>query len=83
MVENGRLTPQDKMAVNSWFNTKGVKKDCPACGHTSYGIDSQLFQAAPASAPDEAKEVIVVKCHDCGHIRTFDAKTVLARAEAK
>lgn len=82
MFENGRLTPQDKMAVNAWFNVKQVQKDCPACGHMSYAIDDQLYQWTPVAASGQPKRAIIVECHDCGHIRYFDPEPILALEEA-
>lgn len=82
MFENGKLTSRDKMTVNAWFNAKGVKKDCPACGHTSYSIEDRVFQWSPVYHSGPTKTAVLVECHDCGHIRYFDSQLIQSYEEA-
>lgn len=82
MFESGKVSSRDKMTVNSWFNAKGVKKDCPACGHTSYGIEDRVYQWSSVYRSGPVKTAILVECNDCGNIRHFDSQLIQAYEEA-
>lgn len=66
--------------INEFFNTKGVKPGCPACGNEVwltynpvYGFPSMPLSAGGSPLiTGDAIEMLAMHCSNCGHIRTFD-----------
>ena len=66
--------------INEFFNTKGVKPGCPACGHEVWLTYNPAFgfPSMPMSTEGSphitggAIEMLAMHCSNCGHIRTFD-----------
>lgn len=84
-----KLTDKHAAHINKWLRERAGGTGCPECSaNKSIFWDNLYLLPKPSSAgraePPVGRLVVVIECTECGHIRTFSARTMgLAKRDEK
>lgn len=92
--ENGKLTPEDIKLADEWLTGHWQNRACASCGRNDrWAIQGTLAQIIQFSSPGNilvggptvVYPTLVIMCHFCGYMMTFNAITLglVKRAEEK
>ena len=72
----------DAQAVRDWLKSKGVREECPMCGHADLRVSKDFYAVIclnrVTNAPDlqRGSRVVRIRCANCGYVALFHARQI-------